>query len=348
MEFSKIEDAIEDIRQGKMILVVDDENRENEGDLVIAADKITPEAINFMAVHARGLICLPMDSARLDKLQLGQMVANNTDNHETAFTVSIDAFDTETGISAYERARTVEVAIHPDTKPADLRRPGHIFPLRAVEGGVLRRTGHTEAAVDLAVMAGFSPAGVICEVMKDDGHMARVPELMEFAEKHQMKLITIKDLIAYRKRTENFITKAAETNFPSKYGSFRLIAYENSLDKKCHVAIVKGDVRGKENVLVRVHSECLTGDAFGSLRCDCGDQLALAFYASGVEIKRYPIRELVADTSRLRRTVSHFFWLAEQRFDDAAGEFHLKTVDGRQFRFSIRTGAMLSVIDQAR
>lgn len=276
MEFSKIEDAIEDIRQGKMILVVDDENRENEGDLVIAADKITPEAINFMAVHARGLICLPMDSARLDKLQLGQMVANNTDNHETAFTVSIDAFDTETGISAYERARTVEVAIHPDTKPADLRRPGHIFPLRAVEGGVLRRTGHTEAAVDLAVMAGFSPAGVICEVMKDDGHMARVPELMEFAEKHQMKLITIKDLIAYRKRTENFITKAAETNFPSKYGSFRLIAYENSLDKKCHVAIVKGDVRGKENVLVRVHSECLTGDAFGSLRCDCGDQLALA------------------------------------------------------------------------
>lgn len=276
MEFSKIEDAIEDIRQGKMIIVVDDEDRENEGDIIIAADKITPEAINFMATHARGLICMPMDGKRLDKLGLPQMVAKNTDNHETAFTVSVDAYDTETGISAYERCRTVEVMLDPQTKPKQLRRPGHIFPLRAVEGGVLRRTGHTEAAVDLAVMAGFSPAGVICEIMRDDGHMARVPDLIEFAEKHQMKLITVKDMIAYRKRTETLITKAAETNFPSKYGKFRLVAYENGLDNKCHVAIVKGDVRGKENVLVRVHSECLTGDALGSLRCDCGDQLAAA------------------------------------------------------------------------
>lgn len=276
MEFSKIEDAIEDIRQGKMIIVVDDEDRENEGDIIVAADKITPGAINFMATHARGLICMPMDGKRLDKLGLPQMVAKNTDNHETAFTVSVDAYDTETGISAYERCRTVEVMLDPQTKPKQLRRPGHIFPLRAVEGGVLRRTGHTEAAVDLAVMAGFSPAGVICEIMRDDGHMARVPDLIEFAEKHQMKLITVKDMIAYRKRTETLITKAAETNFPSKYGKFRLVAYENGLDNKCHVAIVKGDVRGKENVLVRVHSECLTGDALGSLRCDCGDQLAAA------------------------------------------------------------------------
>jgi len=276
MGFSKIEDAIEDIRQGKMIVVVDDENRENEGDVIIAADKVTPEAINFMAIHARGLICMPIDGNRLDKLAVGQMVANNTDNHETAFTVSIDAFDTETGISAYERCQTIQAAIDPATKPTGLRRPGHVFPLRSVEGGVLRRTGHTEAAVDMATLAGFSPAGVICEVMRDDGHMARVPDLMEFVEKHNLKLITIKDLIAYRKRTENFITKAAETNFPSKYGNFRIVAYENKLDRKCHLAIVKGDVRGKENVLVRVHSECLTGDALGSLRCDCGDQLALA------------------------------------------------------------------------
>lgn len=276
MGFSKIEDAIEDIRQGKMIVVVDDENRENEGDIIIAADKVTPEAINFMATHARGLICMPIDGERLDKLAVGQMVERNTDNHETAFTVSIDAYDTETGISAFERSKTIQAAIDPATKPSGLRRPGHVFPLRAVEGGVLRRTGHTEAAVDMAVLAGFSPAGVICEIMRDDGHMARVPDLMEFVEKHDMKLITIKDLIAYRKRTENFISKAAETNFPSKYGKFHLVAYENKLDNKCHLAIVKGDVRGKKNVLVRVHSECLTGDALGSMRCDCGDQLALA------------------------------------------------------------------------
>ena len=276
MGFSKIEDAIEDIRQGKMIVVVDDEDRENEGDVIIAADKVTPEAINFMATYARGLICMPIDGARLDALDVGQMVANNTDNHETAFTVSVDAYDTETGISAYERAQTVKAVLDTATKPTGLRRPGHVFPLRSVDGGVLRRTGHTEAAVDMATLAGFSPAGVICEIMNDDGHMARVPDLMKFVEKHDLKLITITDLIKYRKSTENFIRKVAETKFPSKYGQFNLIAYENDLDNKCHIAIVKGDVKGKENVLVRVHSECLTGDALGSMRCDCGDQLATA------------------------------------------------------------------------
>ena len=276
MGFSKIEDAIEDIRQGKMIVVVDDEDRENEGDVIIAADKITPEAINFMATYARGLICMPIDGERLDALDIGPMVANNTDNHETAFTVSVDAYDTETGISAYERAQTVQSVLDSATKPTGLRRPGHVFPLRSVEGGVLRRTGHTEAAVDMATLAGFSPAGVICEIMNDDGHMARVPDLMKFVEKHDLKLITITDLIKYRKSTENFIHKVAETKFPSKYGQFKLIAYENDLDNKCHIAIVKGDVKGKVNVLVRVHSECLTGDALGSMRCDCGDQLATA------------------------------------------------------------------------
>jgi len=276
MGFSKIEDAIEDIRQGKMIVVVDDEDRENEGDVIIAADKITPEAINFMATYARGLICMPIDGERLDALDIGPMVANNTDNHETAFTVSVDAYDTETGISAYERAQTVQAVLDSATKPTGLRRPGHVFPLRSVEGGVLRRTGHTEAAVDMATLAGFSPAGVICEIMNDDGHMARVPDLMKFVEKHDLKLITITDLIKYRKSTENFIHKVAETKFPSKYGQFKLIAYENDLDNKCHIAIVKGDVKGKVNVLVRVHSECLTGDALGSMRCDCCDQLATA------------------------------------------------------------------------
>jgi len=276
MGFSKIEDAIEDIRQGKMIVVVDDEDRENEGDVIIAADKVTPEAINFMATYARGLICMPIDGERLDALDVGPMVANNTDNHETAFTVSVDAYDTETGISAYERAQTVKAVLDPATKPTGLRRPGHVFPLRSVDGGVLRRTGHTEAAVDMATLAGFSPAGVICEIMNDDGHMARVPDLMKFVEKHDLKLITITDLIKYRKSTENFIHKVAETKFPSKYGQFKLIAYENDLDNKCHIAIVKGDIKGKENVLVRVHSECLTGDALGSMRCDCGDQLVTA------------------------------------------------------------------------
>lgn len=276
IKFNTIEEAIEDVRQGKIIVVVDDEDRENEGDLLMAAEKVTPEAINFMATYGRGLICMPVCGEKLDKLGINAMVANNTDNHETAFTVSVDAFDTTTGISAFERAHTVKTILDPDTKPAQLRRPGHIFPLRSVEGGVLRRTGHTEAAVDLATMAGCVPAGVICEIMNDDGTMARVPDLMEFVKKHDLKIITIADLIKYRKSTETFIKRVAETKLPSKYGQFKMIAYENSLDDKCHLAIVKGDVKDKENVLVRVHSECLTGDVLGSLRCDCGDQLEAA------------------------------------------------------------------------
>lgn len=276
MNFSTIEEAIEDIKQGKMIVVVDDEDRENEGDIIIAADKVTPEAINFMATYGRGLICVPLEGEILDRLSLEAMVSNNTDAHGTAFTVSVDAFDTATGISALERAQTVQTLINPKSTVANLRKPGHIFPLRAVNGGVLRRTGHTEAAVDISRLAGFKPAGVICEIMKDDGTMARVPDLEEFCKKHGMKLITIADLIKYRKKTENFITRVAKTSLPSKYGQFTMIAYENELDKQCHVAIVKGDVKEKENVLVRVHSECLTGDTFGSLRCDCGDQLEMA------------------------------------------------------------------------
>ena len=276
MGFAKVEDAIEDIRQGKMLVVVDDEDRENEGDIIVAAETVTPEQINFMATYAKGLICMPIEGKRLEELGIGQMVENNTDNHETAFTVSVDAFDTETGISAFERCQTVKMMIDPAAKPASFRRPGHIFPLRSVEGGVLRRTGHTETTTDLARLAGFYPAGLCCEIMDEDGHMMRTPQLLKFAEKHGLKMITVKSLIEYRKRTESFIKKAAEADFPSKYGHFRIHAYESLLDGKCHLAVVKGDVKGKKDVLVRVHSECLTGDALGSLRCDCGDQLALA------------------------------------------------------------------------
>ena len=276
MSFAAVEDAIEDIRQGKMLVVVDDEDRENEGDLIVAADHVTPEDINFMATYAKGLICTPIDGARLDELDIPQMVANNTDNHETAFTVSVDAYDTETGISAYERCQTVKRLIDPQSKPSSFRRPGHVFPLRTVPGGVLRRAGHTEATTDLARLAGLYPAGLCCEIMDDDGHMMRTPRLMEFAEKHGLHMITVKDLIEYRKRTETFIKRVADVDFPSKYGHFRIKAYESTLDGKCHLAVVKGEVAKQENVLVRVHSECLTGDALGSLRCDCGEQLAAA------------------------------------------------------------------------
>lgn len=276
MAFSTIEEAIEDVKNGKIIVVVDDEDRENEGDMLMAADKVTPEAVNFMATHARGLICTPIAGERLDELAIGAMVANNTDNHETAFTVSIDSVETTTGISAHERALTIQRLLDPNTKAEDMRRPGHVFPLRAVEGGVLRRTGHTEAAVDMAKLAGCYPAGVICEIMNDDGTMARVPDLMKFVEKHNLKIITIADLIKYRKAHESFVKRAAEANMPTKYGEFRVIAYETTIDDKCHLAIIKGDVAGKKDVMVRVHSECLTGDVLGSLRCDCGDQLALA------------------------------------------------------------------------
>ena len=283
MSFAKIEDAIEDIRQGKMLVVVDDEDRENEGDLIVAADKATPEIVNFMATYAKGLICTPMEGERLDALDIAPMVANNTDNHETAFTVSVDAVSTDTGISAFERCQTVRLLIDPAAKPSSFRRPGHVFPLRAVPGGVLRRAGHTEATVDLAKLAGLYPAGLCCEIMADDGHMMRTPQLLAFAETHGLKIITVQELIAYRKRTETFIRQISDVDFPSKYGHFRIKAYESTLDGKCHLAIVKGDVQGKKNVMVRVHSECLTGDALGSMRCDCGEQLAVAMRRIEVE-----------------------------------------------------------------
>jgi len=277
MKFNSIEEAIEDIRQGRMIVVVDDEDRENEGDLLMAAEKVTPEAINFMATHGRGLICAPLIAQRCDELDLQSMVSNNTDARETAFTVSVDAKGkTTTGISAFERAVTVKALIDPQTLPVDLARPGHIFPLRAKEGGVLRRAGHTEAAIDFARLAGLSPAGVICEIMKEDGEMARVPELVEFSRRHGLKIVTIADLINHRRRTEKLVERIGVAKLPTKYGEFSVVAYRSPLEGKEHLALVKGDVDTEEPVLVRVHSECLTGDVFGSARCDCGDQLAQA------------------------------------------------------------------------
>lgn len=275
-KFATVEEAIDEIRNGNMIIVVDDEDRENEGDIIVAAEKCTADHVNFMATYAKGLICTPVEGYILDRLKIGQMVTNNTDNHETAFTVSVDAVSTTTGISAYERWETVNKIIDPEARPEDFRRPGHVFPLRSVPGGVLRRAGHTETTTDLARLAGLIPAGWCCEIMDDDGHMMRTPKLMEFADKHGLKIITVKSLIEYRKKTECFVEKIAEADLPSKYGHFRIHAYESKLDGKCHLAIMKGDVRGKKDVLVRVHSECLTGDALGSMRCDCGEQLATA------------------------------------------------------------------------
>lgn len=275
-KFATVEEAIDEIRNGNMIIVVDDEDRENEGDIIVAAEKCTADHVNFMATYAKGLICTPVEGYILDRLRIGQMVTNNTDNHETAFTVSVDAVSTTTGISAYERWETVKKIIDPEARPEDFRRPGHVFPLRSVPGGVLRRAGHTETTTDLARLAGLIPAGWCCEIMDDDGHMMRTPKLMEFADKHGLKIITVKSLIEYRKKTECFVEKIAEADLPSKYGHFRIHAYESKLDGKCHLAIMKGDVRGKKDVLVRVHSECLTGDALGSMRCDCGEQLATA------------------------------------------------------------------------
>ena len=276
MQFNTIEQALLDIREGKMIVVVDDEDRENEGDLLMAAEKVTPEAVNFMATYGRGLICMPVTGERLDDLGIGPMVCENTEALSTAFTVSVDAKNVTTGISAHERAATIQSMIQPETKPEDLRRPGHVFPLRCREGGVLRRAGHTEAAVDLARLAGLYPAGVICEIMNDDGSMARVPQLAEFVAKHGLSLISIADLIKYRTFHEKLVQRTAEASMPTKYGTFQVYAYESPLDSLCHLALVKGDVSGVANVLVRVHSECLTGDVLGSLRCDCGEQLALA------------------------------------------------------------------------
>jgi len=274
--FCRIEDALDELKKGNMIIVVDDEDRENEGDLLMAAEKVTPEAINFMAMHGRGLICVPMTEERLKELKIEQMTGNSTDLRETAFTVSVDIKSAATGISAYERADTVRALVNPDTKPEDLAKPGHIFPLKARKGGVLKRAGHTEAAVDLAGMAGFYPAGVICEIMKDDGTMARLFDLFEYAKKHKLKMITIADLIKYRSREEKLVYKAADALLPTKYGEFRVMAYESKINGEHHIALVKGDVAAEEPVLVRVHSECLTGDAFGSVRCDCGEQLAEA------------------------------------------------------------------------
>ena len=278
--FDPIADALAAIRNGESIVVVDDENRENEGDLICAAQFATPEQINFMATEARGLICLAMEGERLDALDLPLMVDRNTDSNQTAFTVSVDAgpeHGVSTGISADDRARTIQVAIHPQSRPSDLRRPGHIFPLRAKQGGVLKRAGHTEAAVDLSRLAGLYPAGVICEIQNADGSMARLPQLVEYAQRHALKLINIADLIRYRLDTERFVRRQAEAALPSAFGNFRAIGYRNELDGSEHVAIVKGHPELAQGpVLVRVHSECLTGDAFGSLRCDCRPQLEAA------------------------------------------------------------------------
>ncbi|HXJ87994.1 MAG TPA: bifunctional 3,4-dihydroxy-2-butanone-4-phosphate synthase/GTP cyclohydrolase II [Candidatus Binatia bacterium] len=273
-QFARIEDAIAAIRAGQMVIVADDEDRENEGDLTMAAEKITPEAINFMAKHGRGLICLAMTPQRLDELEIPPMVPNNSSRFETAFCVSIEARErTTTGISAADRAATVLTAIDPAAKPADLVRPGHIFPLRARDAGVLVRAGQTEAAVDLARLAGLRPAGVICEIMNEDGSMARVPELREFAARHNILLVTIADLINYRLRTDSVVERVASANLPTEYGEFRLHAFENQIDKQTHVALVRGDIGDGEDVLVRVHSQCLTGDVLRSVRCDCGAQL---------------------------------------------------------------------------
>lgn len=276
MNFNSIEEALEDIKKGKMIVVVDDEDRENEGDLLMAADKVTPEAVNFMARYGRGLICVPMTKERLNTLEIFPMVSQNTDPKETAFTISVDAINTKTGISAEERFITIKKLADQDSKPSDFTKPGHIFPLCAKDGGVLVRAGHTEAAVDLAKMAGFSSAGVICEIMNDDGSMARVPDLMEYVKKHDLKIITIADLIAYRRKNEVLVQRVADSKMPTKYGDFKMIGYINKLNEEHHIALVKGEIKEDEPILVRVHSECLTGDAFGSLRCDCGDQLAQA------------------------------------------------------------------------
>jgi 3,4-dihydroxy 2-butanone 4-phosphate synthase / GTP cyclohydrolase II len=277
-EFNTIDEAIEDIKNGKSVIVVDDQDRENEGDVIIAADKVTPEDVNFLAKYARGMICVAITSERAKSLELELMVGENTALHNTPFTVTVDAISgTSTGISAYDRSTTIHTIIDPNTRPTDLARPGHIFPLVAKDGGVLRRAGHTEAAVDLAKMAGFTPAGVLCEVMDDDGQMARVPQLKKIAKKFDLKIITIADLIEYRRIREKLVRRRAVIDMPTRFGEFKLYLYQNVLDdKENHVAIVKGNVSDGDPVMVRVHSECLTGDVFGSQRCDCGDQLATA------------------------------------------------------------------------
>jgi len=276
MPLDKIEDAIADIRAGKMVVVVDDEDRENEGDLIVAAEKVTPDHISFMVRYCSGIICVPMEGERLEELHLPLMAPDNTESMKTAFTISVDARDgTTTGISAADRATTIQKLIEPEARPHDLARPGHIFPLRYVPGGVLRRAGHTEAAVDLARLAGLYPAGALCEVVNEDGTMARLPHLERFASEHDLRIISIADLIAHRRRWEKLVHRATEARIPTAYGTFRAIGYE-SHDGRTHVALVKGEPEGKKDVLVRVHSECFTGDVLGSIRCDCGLQLTEA------------------------------------------------------------------------
>jgi 3,4-dihydroxy 2-butanone 4-phosphate synthase/GTP cyclohydrolase II len=275
--FASIPEAIEDFKQGRFVIIVDDEDRENEGDLCIAADKVTPDAINFMARYGRGLICVPIVGSRLDELEIPMMVENNTSGYGTAFTVAVDARrGVSTGISAADRAATVVALIDPATKPTDLARPGHVFPLRYAEGGVLRRTGQTEASVDLAKLAGLYPAAVICEIMNEDGTMARLPALEKFCAEHEVRVISVASLIEYRRRTEKLIRKIAQTTIPNEFGEWGLHVYESEVDDKHHLAFVLGDIHGEPPPLVRVHSECLTGDVFGSQRCDCGVQLRLA------------------------------------------------------------------------
>ncbi|MFB4163499.1 bifunctional 3,4-dihydroxy-2-butanone-4-phosphate synthase/GTP cyclohydrolase II [Alteribacillus sp. JSM 102045] len=274
--FDPIEEAIYELMQGKVVIVCDDEDRENEGDFVALADKVTPETINFMITHGRGLVCTPILENRAQELELVPMVDNNTDPHGTAFTVSVDHKSTTTGISAHERADTIKALLHPESKSHDFKRPGHVFPLVAKNGGVLRRAGHTEAAIDLARLAGSEPAGVICEIIKDNGEMARVPDLRKIADNHELKMVTIKDLIQYRHKKDKLVKKEAEIKLPTDFGDFRAIGYTSIVDDKESVALVKGQLIPDEPTLVRVHSECLTGDVFGSHRCDCGPQLQAA------------------------------------------------------------------------
>ena len=283
MSFDSIEDAIKEIRDGKMVIVVDDEDRENEGDLTMAAERVTPEAINFMAKHGRGLICVSLPIQRLDELQIPLMVSENTAPYETAFCVSVEARQgVTTGISAQDRATTIQALVDPKTRPENLARPGHVFPLRAREGGVLARAGQTEAAVDLSRLAGLSPAGVICEIMNEDGTMARVPQLFEFAKAHDLRTITVKDLITFRMRREKLVRRIAEATVPTLHGDFKALLYQNRVGNEQHLALTLGDITPADEILVRVHSECLTGDVFGSLRCDCGLQMdrALALIAA--------------------------------------------------------------------
>lgn len=293
--FATIEEALEDIRQGKMVIVVDDEDRENEGDLIMAAEWVTPEAINFMTKYGRGLVCLALTERRFQELQIPDLTVHNTSKFGTPFGAPIDArYGITTGTSAYDRATTIRVAIDPNTKPGDLAIPGHVYTLKAKQGGVLRRAGHTEAAVDLARLAGLYPAGVLVEVMDDDGSMARLPKLFELARRFDLKVITIRDLIAYRMRKEKLVERVAEANLPTRYGLFRVIAYRDKVTGEAHLALVKGEVQGKPNVLVRVHSACVTGDVLGSLRCDCGDQLQAALemiQAEGEGVLLYMMQE---------------------------------------------------------